>query len=298
MENMETKKILVISGTHGNESNAVQTVYDLKNYFETCMYMKPGELVFYQAYNKTGLAYNTREFVPNSDKEINDMNRVLPFKEPIFKDDLITTLQRKLEDADVVIDVHNSPICKNLIIIDNNRYAPHFIKFAEENSIRYCLKESCGDTIKSYVVNKLEKPGFTVEIGDMGWESKDKDNSGVVFLTHLITSINQWISQEKYNFSPCKDLYTSEECLRLISTHADGLIRESGTDKKLTKEQILRTYKRHEPICEIVDPDTSELLETIKAPCDGTLVCIDDTSWACIGGTLGEFQPDLNSIGE
>ena len=71
-----------------------------------------------------------------------------------------------------------------------------------------------------------------------------------------------------------------------LSTYADGIY-------KYPRENPLGHYLKNEQIAFIESPVDQSILWEIRAPCDGTLIDVDDSWWACKDGILGDFQPDL-----
>ena len=277
-------KILVISGTHGNETHAVDVVYELS---KLKLNLENTEVEFVHAWNKTGLKYNVREFVDESEgRETNDLNRSFPTNGCWNKDALIEDIKLKIQDADVVIDVHNSPLCANSALIDNGPYARSYVDFCKAHNCQYIVRESAGDTIKNYAIEN-GKVGFTIEIGDMG--ISDKDNYDVVWLTKLIGDI---AADDSYPFHNQGEPFLQSELYTVLYTHFDGLIRGPYL-KRLLRNEMIKDYQKGDVMFNIVDPENNSLLETIKAPCDCTLVDFEDNVWATKGGTIGSIQPKI-----
>ena len=293
-------KILIISGTHGNESNAIQDVYDLKLRYAGCRDM---ELTFHQAWNKTGLKYGEREFQEEDCELPKDLNRAFISGYPETKEDLIEELKDEIEKNDVVIDVHNSPVVTNCVVINNGPWAKHYIDFCKEYKLAFIVIESDTDTIKKYAIDN-HKVGFTVELGDMGFSDK-KD--GIEFLSKLLQALdNTWRLNGFWSFNrfkdcartPCSAMEVSQE----IMAHKDGLLRvigpsglgkESPTGLKPMYSEVLRHYMKGEVIFVIVNPDTETVEEIIEAPCNGTLIDLSAEYWAVKGTGVGTFQPDI-----
>lgn len=182
-EGVDNRKILVIAGVHGNEHNAVLAAYRVYQEFlnETDEKLKNAHTIrFILGVNKWGLLKNQREWASRTDvhpvpipkdKPV-DFNRVFTLdyatgtdKEEPF--DLRLLIETAIADADVVIDVHNSPACDNIVLLNNDEYTASTVKFLNEIHMpNYMVWESQTSTIKKYAIDH-GKTGFTVELGGM-----------------------------------------------------------------------------------------------------------------------------------
>lgn len=291
-------KVLVISGTHGNESGAVidtniaKVVLRSTESDESLL-----DLSFEEAWNEPGLYYDQREYVElKPDEDETDLNRSFPTKTHPDKAELLQRFHNKANAADVVIDVHNSPNCKNCIVINNDLYAKSYVNFATKYNIPFILTSSSTPTIKKWAIEN-QKVGFTVELGDMylAEESEKEDWSGSNFICYLIRSLESEFSEDPLNFKAMTVPRTL--CIPQIfekislETHRDGLIF-SWEGLRLKGKSILRHYKKGEVICKIKDLELGSILEVIAAPCDGTLMASQTSNWATDPGVFGDFQPD------
>lgn len=287
-------KILVISGTHGNESHAVDVVsqlaYEVKR-GEIKIHdaeWQSVEIDFIQAWNKTGLNHNEREFYEEETDIPNDLNRAFLSEKPIIKDDIVKKMKEKIKKYDIIIDVHNSPACMNNILINNNKKARDYVKFCKENNLQYVIYESNTNTIKKYALN-MDKVGITVEIGDMGLSDKDYD---ILFLRKLIKSNFEGLIN-----CVSKPCFSFNEVYQSLYSHTEGILRDN-CGNQLLKEEIFRRYDKGDIIFTIIDPEKYLILEKIVAPCDGWLIDMADTCWASKGGLIGGFQPKVEDEDE
>lgn len=291
--------ILIISGTHGNETNAVQDVFDLSQSYE---YERP--VSFLQAWNVPALNEHERCFQKEDDEIPDDLNRAFinAKKKKYDKDLLITKVKDATQYKDVIIDVHNSELLKNCIVINNDEHARAYVDFCKAHEIPYIVIESSTDTIKKFALEN-DQIGFTVEIGDMNFS--DSNDSGVDFLCKLVAALNEEWTKNKLNKLRMKDrLYTSYEVSQNLIVHSEGLLRVIGPNGLDTKEpygqkpkksNILKEYKKGEEIFVIANPNDSYKVvqEVITAPCDCILIDLVDTYWVSPGEIIGSVQPIL-----
>lgn len=280
-------KILVISGTHGNETNAVQDVYDLKLKYEE---QNIHDIVFCQAWNTAALNAGTREFVKHSNELPDDMNRAFPIVQFIDKEKSISALKDLIEWSDIVIDVHNSEFLKNCVVINNDCRAQNYVDFCIYNDIPFIVIESTTDTIKRFALNE-DKIGFTVEIGDMNFSDS---NDGVDFLDKLIKALQttdlailRYVKQNPLDAS---------QVVKTVYAHSQGLLRvlKDGHSKKPKRSEILKHYLKGEKIFTIENPvKSTQCNEDVIAPCDGYVMDMVDSYWVDDGDIILNFQPDL-----
>lgn len=292
-------KVLVISGTHGNETHAVDLVYDLECWTEKNGLSKiereaiGKNVQFIHAWNKTGLKYNERNFIDESkDRETMDLNRSFHTDGVYTKEGLVENLKAEIGSADIVIDVHNSPACANCILINNGPHARTYVDFCKKYDLQYIVRESSADTIKQYAIDQ-GKVAFTVEIGDMGISDKDDD------LQFLIKLLKALLLEEPFFDFSYKDVdsFSASEVYTLLYSHADGLIR-GGDQKPLKRKDLFKRYKKGDYMFTIIDPTERKVKEYISAPCDCWLVDFEDNVWAAEGGTIGAIQPIIGWGGE
>lgn len=312
--------LLVIGGTHGNESNAVKMVCEFVNRINensTEGWWKNtyfNRVTVVNALNEVGLKYNEREFNQEEKEETNDLNRfyndstVYP-----SKGDVMGELENVIKDVDVVVDVHNTPNILTCISIALNKNAPTYIDWAIRNKINFVLADDV-PTIKRHADVDLGKIAFTYEFSGMGydqrrdpnwveWEVNDFEKFlaaigrlwtfDKIFERQYVydrdkpnTALKHTFYKKQNNYNTTYLPYLYEKKYFPIPTYGDGVYH-------WLRGNPLGHYTRGEQIAFIEDPINKSLTGEVRAPCDGTLIDVDDSWWACKGGTLGDFQPDL-----
>ena len=306
--------LLIIGGTHGNESNAVKMVSEFlrklnpknkESWWKNTYFNK---LTVINALNKTGLEYNKREFVQKEKAETNDLNRYFNLNNYPTKEDIMGELENTIKEADVVVDVHNTPNVLPCISIALNKNAGAYIDWAIRSKTQFILMNDT-PTIKRHADIDLGKIAFTYEFSGMGLDTRSNPNQleyDVNTFEKFLTAIGQfWIFDKvfereqdslniprhtflkKYNNPHLNYLpYLYEKKSFRLSTYADGIY-------KYPRGNPLGHYSKNEQIAFIENPVDQSIVGEVRSPCDGTLIDTDESWWACNGGILGDFQPDL-----
>lgn len=308
--------LLIIGGTHGNESNAVKMVSEFlrklnpknkESWWKNTYFNK---LTVVNALNKTGLEYNKREFVQKEKTETNDLNRYFNTTNYPTKEEIMMELENLIKEVDVVVDVHNTPNILPCISIALNKNAGAYIDLAIRSKTQFILMNDT-PTIKRHADIDLGKIAFTYEFSGMGLDTRSNPNQleyDVDTFEKFLNAIGkfwifdkvferQWCDSElniprhtfyKKNNNPHLNYlqYLYKKKSFQLPTYVDGIYNYS-------RENPLGHYSKNEQIAFIENPVDQSTAWEIRAPCDGTLIDIDDSWWACKDGILGDFQPDL-----
>jgi len=153
MKTSEGKKVLILTGVHGNEYSAVKVGLQLKKYFGLTkdVYVEPFA-------NQLGLLHGTRD-IPST--QTNDLNRMFIDKNVTFE-----TIKKLIDEHDIIIDIHNSPDCAPFVLLNNDKFLNNLSKWVNKSGVEYVSRNSTANTIKKYCL-KTEKVGITYEFGDM-----------------------------------------------------------------------------------------------------------------------------------
>lgn len=308
--------LLIIGGTHGNESNAVKMVSEFlrklnpknkESWWKNTYFNK---LTVVNALNKTGLEYNKREFVQKEKTETNDLNRYFNTTNYPTKEEIMRELENLIKEVDVVVDVHNTPNILPCISIALNKNAGVYIDWAIRSKTQFILMNDT-PTIKRHADIDLGKIAFTYEFSGMGLDTRSNPNQleyDVDTFEKFLNAIGkfwifdkvferQWCDSElniprhtfyKKNNNPHLNYlqYLYKKKSFQLPTYVDGIYNYS-------RENPLGHYSKNEQMAFIENPVDQSTAWEIRAPCDGTLIDIDDSWWACKDGILGDFQPDL-----
>ncbi len=172
-------KILILSGTHGNEMSAVQAGLLLKQY-----YSEDDSVTVIPFLNKPGLIGNSRTVIQSSTL---DLNRSFKSKENMDYSKIVSDIKDLVEQYDYVIDIHNSYRCSNFCLIDMGKNDELIQSICYLSDVEYATRYSKGGTIKDYV-NSNNGIGITYEFSGMQTLNSEKE------LIHAINDIKNIVT--------------------------------------------------------------------------------------------------------
>lgn len=275
-------KVLFISGLHGNETNAVRTMMHYFKYLKniedlnTVFDGKVSSITFLTGLNEYGLKHCTRETGSESSK---DLNRLFIEPETNYKD----ILEEYIEQADIVIDVHNSPIqcCSDFeILLTCDRWAKSFykvLKTGEQDGIHTAIWDRDTPTVKRYVNSDPFKKGITLEIGGMSFASQNQIEHNMTKLSKLVTllcGVHKEPSEIDYKL-----------CMQNVVFHTDGMLEWDIAT-------LGQRFSKGDRMATIYDFGWNEK-EIIYAPCDCRLVGLDADSDFVNRGNSFMVQPEV-----
>lgn len=273
-------KILLISGTHGNEQAAVYATSHALLKFKMANNLSEVE---YVTLNIPGLNQNTRE-MPKPKAPNMDFNRAFGCEPEYDINDITKALKERICDwATAVVDVHNSPACDNAILVSNDKFAPAYIRFAIKHGIHYMLRESSADTIKRYAIYS-GRIGFTVEMGGMGFAPGFKDTIAkqTDFVYKLLDALDDEPTTSFLSLNSDRHIPQQYNMFPLHA-HYQGIVRHLFAPGD--------SIKQGDTVFEILNPNTTGVLEEIIAPCDCILADCDDRLWSTPGMEVCSVQP-------
>ena len=193
------KKILILSGTHGDEQTAIKAGMMLNEYFN-----KDKNVTVIPWLNKNALINNSREY-QNDDSF--DLNRVLTNEKGKNFSEIKKQLINEIKLNDYIIDIHNSPKCANFFLVDIDKNVKKICKILKKCEITYASRYSQGGTIKDYT-NKLNKIGFTYEF--TGMQSTDDKNIEKAYkdVLKLVKILKLGKKSKKFKLNKIREYYT------------------------------------------------------------------------------------------
>jgi len=243
------ENILIISGVHGNEHSAIKTGMLLKEY-----YKKHDNINVIPWVNYIGLLNNKRDVVSYNTSDLNRM-----FIDGDITKNPYDIIKEAIEKADIVIDIHNSPICANFVLIDKGSKNENKIKYwCSTSNVLYATRYSHGGTIKDYV-NLSNKIGITYEFTGMQGHNNDY-NIVKAFedIKKLIDNTNSLTFSKKVKDNMLNELFITKT--GVIDFHCSPGVQ-------YIKDYILAEVK----------DDSNNTIETIKAPCDLRVIALSNT---------------------
>ena len=277
--NSKYPHILVLSGVHGNETNSVKAVA-----LSDFQHMGKSITVI-NAINKPGLIANTREY-KEPDHSSKDLNRSFFSEEPQLKD-TVDTIKKLIQTYKIVVDVHSSPACKNIVLLGNTQ-KELIIKNILTNAGIPCVSwSSTTDTIRSYANSIDAVIGVTVELNGMGQVSQQKLNEEIEFLQTVINTLVESYQEIMYDYETGEQsiIENSGNDLTNIIARTEGIVSYEDFDKLFDK-----VFMKDEVICSIYDISHDTCIEKIKAPWDNCVVVdAEPVAYATPGTDLLSF---------
>lgn len=284
-------KILVLSGIHGDETQAVKAVLKLAEEISKSVnslasaLSKVTSYTFLHGVNDYGLLTHQREntFQKETTPSQN-LNRLFAptYQTPQEVKDLITP---EIEAADIVIDVHNSPVCKNCFLVDYDSYAEKCLSLTKKTALAPLLRVANvgAGTVKSKALS-LGKIGFTVELNGMGFLGSDTDQAATLLQDFLISII------ESYE-EPVTPLDNLADYLSVfLYSKISGILEWKRLDP------LMKKYGKGETICTVTSLDRKEVQE-IKAPFSGGFVYdIPDSLYISKGEPFIEYAKNPQEL--
>lgn len=277
--NSKYPHILVLSGVHGNETNSVKAVA-----LSDFQHMGKSITVI-NAINKPGLIANTREY-KEPDHNSKDLNRSFFSEEPQLKD-TVDTIKKLIQTYKIVVDVHSSPACKNIVLLGNTQ-KELIIKNILTNAGIPCVSwSSTTDTIRSYANSIDSVIGVTVELNGMGQVSQQKLNEEIEFLQTVINTLVESYQEIMYDYETGEQsiIENSGNDLTSIIARTEGIVSYEDFDKLFD-----RIFMKDDVICSIHDIRNNTCVEKIKAPWDNCVVVdAEPVAYATPGTDLLSF---------
>lgn len=227
-------KILILSGTHGNEQSAVRVGLSLFEHYDN-----DSNITIIPFVNESGLYKNSR-FVESS--STTDLNRSF-FEEEEFEKDynkVVNDLKDIIKCYDVVIDIHNSPRCSNFCLIDEGLNRSHIVNLCRLAGVEYATRYSGGGTIKDYT-NRLGKTGITYEFSGMSTLNSQKEQdlcrSDIINLVNIIQNDKKNNPSKLADKHYLKDIYCLESGFLELNFDINDIIKPGEQIGSILNEQ-------------------------------------------------------------
>jgi predicted deacylase len=204
-KNTTSKKILIISGVHGDELTPIYCTYllSLIDYTKFDFHT----ITILSAINYDGIVKNTRD-IPNT--KTSDLNRMFTTEVKISEE---TELTKYINDNDIIIDIHSSPNCDEFVLINQDLNANSYIEFCDTHNIHYLNRYSSANTIKKYCMD-LNKISFTLELVSIDYINYISAEKGKDIVLKIISECNNIIIKQS---EPIYDTYIE------LQTYKSGL---------------------------------------------------------------------------
>ena len=250
--NTNGKKILIISGIHGNQHTSIYACQLLvqnltKNKIKIPLNIQQIKIINFV--NQIGI-YN---FLRQNQNGI-DLNRQFTKQKSQYR--IIELLKNEIKNYDVVIDVHSSFNTTEFFYLNKDKWCKSFIQYMNQINVRYVINGIRTQTIKTYTNQMPNKIGFTLQLNQQ--DTNIDINSayrGLQFIYKIITTVNRI---KKYS-SIFSDIIQSKD----ISADINGLL--------ILKCNLGKYYKRGQSLGYIQNLNNSTYLNIIM-PEDGSII--------------------------
>ena len=284
----EVARVLVICGTHGDETAAIKTCWYLLNKIQQSNAKDGISYKFIFMANENAVRNHTRGYC-NENLEVCNLNRA--FDKPIETfEDIVNRIKKVVDEWEpaVVVDVHNSAACANTVLIDYGKGSKVLMDIANEYDLNPMLRTSQNfGTIKRYCIEK-GIPAFTVEMSPMFMEFNNcgVQHKNVLYLKRVISAglelkkrqVNGGYKVNSCSFADSK--YLTKDIVCPLSACIVGWF----------KSDPYNTYEQNEYICTLTDIETGTALN-IYAPCKLMVqdICCPDVAFE--GYPILEYSP-------
>ena len=179
---MEKPKILLITGIHGNEERSQLIVKDFLDKYPD-LESRDYTLTVYNF--ETG--FNTRDVHFN-------LNRMDQVEKLNILAQNILSLKEHIQKSDIIIDIHNTPICKNILLVttESLETLPDWKVYSQDYLDMIIWRLSKFESLSEFA-RKLGKIAFTAEFGGMTSNDLFTPAKDLVFL--------------RYSLDLCMDLF-------------------------------------------------------------------------------------------
>ena len=271
------KALIITSGIHGNECSANVTVGQLIN----CVNAGSSPFSGYDIYriirciNEAGIDHHEREWVDSDEKTL-DINRNFYIDSGRFNscEDACAYVKTAIKTACTldasgnrrivyVIDVHNSPACRNMVLLNyadprSDELLAHFTKCG----LMCCSWNSTKNTLKDYANSIPNVCAITVELSGMGILREREYRQNLEYLSAVIRAFSSYTPS---GVIPMVDSRVFRYCC--ISSQMEGF-----AELALDYDDVLRHhFQKGEEICRLVGADNM-VTEIIRAPENGIIV--------------------------
>lgn len=276
-----SKRISIVTGTHGDELNGQYVCYRLINRIMAEPENLCGIVDVYPAVNPLGIDTGSRG-IPMNDL---DMNRVFPGNETgAMAEHIAYEITQNIIGSDMCIDVHSS----NIFIreVPQVRLSPEFydslLPYAKLLNADIIWALSAATYLESSLANSLNMfgvPSIVVEMGIGSKITKDYAEQTLEGIFRVMKELGIW----KGEVSEVKEpIIAATGAVSAIHAQRSGFFILESINIGIMVKQGMR-------IGTIVSPLTGEILEEITAPKDGYLLTLREHPVVYKGGIIARI---------
>lgn len=275
-------RILVMAGIHGDEITPIWTIAAMALSDEYLLSMRHQFETLTLVNFANPLALREKKRAHTNPVSTNDANRIFSvgLSETVTFNLMKTELEKLIEEHDIIIDIHSSPIVLNeFVLIDANKEGIWYTDFCESNNIPWVTRTVNINTTKAYAIQKGKK-AFTVELNAM----EKTDIKSVEKGMPLIYDIIQGMGRHKRYFLD-KIIDDIGEFL-----YQDYISVKSKYEGLLMLKKGIKYVRRGESIGEICD-GLGKHVGNLYAPCNGFIFQGCHGTYISTGDDAAYIQP-------
>lgn len=262
----EEKRISIVTGTHGDELEGQFICYELGRRINKDIIHLKGIVDIYPALNPMGIDSITRG-IPAFDL---DMNRIFPGSEDgSMMEHIAAKLVADLDGSAACVDIHASNIFLTEIpqIRISEETAERLVPLAREMNVDLIWVHGAATVLKSTLANSLNTigvPTLVVETGVGMRITREYGERVTDGIFRLMKKLGLWDGET----AECKEPMISDrpEDVSFLNAPVSGIF--------LPRVKHCARVKQGDVVGEIVDPLRAEVLNVLKAPCDGLVFTI------------------------
>lgn len=181
------KRLLLLSGLHGNEYTPLYALSLLRSgKFLNSIAKHYQYITIVECFNDYGIKENLREFKGN-----NDLNRIYA------KDMYVETLKSLMDEHTHIIDIHSSPNCNEMVVINQNEQANSYVEYCLQYNIQYVLwNEASKFSIKQHAIDN-KRVSFTVECNGISLVDNKSVDKTLILLKRLLKKLHTIVIERR-----------------------------------------------------------------------------------------------------
>ena len=269
-------RLSLVTGTHGDELEGQYLAYMVGSFIDENIDMLDGIVDIYPALNPMGIGSITRG-IPMFDL---DMNRVFPgSKSGTLAEMLCAAIVDDISGSDVCIDVHSSNIFLKEIpqIRMSVPTAPILLPYAKLMNIDFIWIHDAATVLESTLAHTLNTRGTKTLVVEMGVGMRiTKEYCKQLFdgIFRLMKELGMWKGETDAVREP---IVSEGREVGFVNSDAAGIFVPCAN--------FGDTVKKGDHIGDVVNPLTSEIVEKVKAVCDGLIFTLREYP-VVYGGSL------------
>ncbi|MCR5142380.1 MAG: succinylglutamate desuccinylase/aspartoacylase family protein [Ruminococcus sp.] len=269
-------RLSLVTGTHGDELEGQYLAYMVGSFIDKNIDMLDGIVDIYPALNPMGIDSITRG-IPMFDL---DMNRVFPgSKSGTMAEMLCASIVDDISGSDVCIDVHSSNIFLKEIpqIRMSVPTAETLLPYAKLMNVDFIWVHDAATVLESTLAHTLNTRGTKTLVVEMGVGMRiTKEYCDQLFdgIFRLMKELGMWKGD---NASVREPIVSQGREVGFVNSDAAGIFVPCAN--------FGDTVKKGDHIGDVVDPLTSEIVEKVKAVCDGLIFTLREYP-VVYGGSL------------